>query len=626
MIAGNKYILFGIIHKIILITIVLLGFITIVASGGGGGGAGGAGGGGEETVNDTPSVEDEVSDPVSPDDNNDDINIPLPPANLAAVPSNSKIEITWEESSDSSGYNLYYSELPDVNKLNGNKIEDVQSPYTHSPLLNGTTVYYTITAYNDDGESSESIEASAQPFNTEPTAIIITPEAVISDKQFQVDASSSYDADGTIASYKLDFGDGSPIISQSEPIFNHVYQNNDKFILVLTVEDNEGATDTITSYIESGALFSSPVSISNSLDTYSQSPEIHIDELGNAYVMWQERGSEVRLAISNDQGSTFSEPKIVFPWDGSPVHSFNITNNGDYLHTAWTYLQTNGDTEILYSRSTDRGQSFEPPAFLSVVDGINSLIGGMASDGNNYLCAVMKNAEPGTTVNNISFTFSEDNGETFSYPAIISDFGAAPDVAIYGQYVFITWFEYNYTNTGVYFSRSEDFGRTFTDPVNICPACSRPWTPVVKVSNTGNIYIVWLDELPDSDLRNVMISKSVDHGLNFDTYTALPNMNIYQSKIGVFLDDEENIYLSFPGRDEPESQDVVLMYSTDKGATFSEPIYYPCLEWDDATAVSGPFLSKLPNNRLIFVWHELLPARRYSEIFWSVVENPIEQE
>jgi PKD repeat protein len=61
------------------------------------------------------------------------------------------------------------------------------------------------------------------------------------------DASDSYDPDGSIASYSWDYGDGETGEGASSV---HVYEQPGEYLVILTVVDDSGATDTISLIIE----------------------------------------------------------------------------------------------------------------------------------------------------------------------------------------------------------------------------------------------------------------------------------------------------------------------------------------------------------------------------------------
>ncbi|MGP5680072.1 PKD domain-containing protein [Glutamicibacter arilaitensis] len=72
------------------------------------------------------------------------------------------------------------------------------------------------------------------------------------------DASGSTDADGTIASYAWDFGDGQSTTVQTEGVL-HEYAQAGTYTVVLTITDDRGGTATKTQQIEAKAVNQPPV-------------------------------------------------------------------------------------------------------------------------------------------------------------------------------------------------------------------------------------------------------------------------------------------------------------------------------------------------------------------------------
>lgn len=56
----------------------------------------------------------------------------------------------------------------------------------------------------------------------------------------QFDASGSSDSDGTIVSYAFDFGDGSPMVTQSTPLTSHTYLSDGQYTATVSVTDDTG--------------------------------------------------------------------------------------------------------------------------------------------------------------------------------------------------------------------------------------------------------------------------------------------------------------------------------------------------------------------------------------------------
>ncbi|MFH1080941.1 MAG: GDSL-type esterase/lipase family protein [Pseudomonadota bacterium] len=93
---------------------------------------------------------------------------PPAPENIVSIGGNAQVRLSWGDASGATSYNIYWSNTAGVTKKSGTKISAVSSPYYHGGLNNGTAYYYVITAANQYGESSESVEVSAIPSPNNP--------------------------------------------------------------------------------------------------------------------------------------------------------------------------------------------------------------------------------------------------------------------------------------------------------------------------------------------------------------------------------------------------------------------------------------------------------------------------
>lgn len=123
-------------------------------------------------------------------------------------------------------------------------------------LLNGTDITPTASIAENDTHtfiyltynlSTNKIEIQGATVATPPTAHFApsTTNAYVDDT-VTFDASDSEDPDGTIANYEWNFDDGTPIITETDPVTSHVYKTAGNYTVTLTVTDNDGLSNATT--------------------------------------------------------------------------------------------------------------------------------------------------------------------------------------------------------------------------------------------------------------------------------------------------------------------------------------------------------------------------------------------
>jgi len=138
-------------------------------------------------------------------------------------------------------------------------------PIVTHPYLEDGEYFVKLSVY-DDSSLTGSKTTTKEVKNRSPIAVLLesTPSEIDVDQKVSLDATESYDPDGSIVSYTWGFGDGTA--DKGSTVF-HTYSDSGFYTLTLTVIDNDGATgelvflfnvinDSIPSSGEPFAMFS----------------------------------------------------------------------------------------------------------------------------------------------------------------------------------------------------------------------------------------------------------------------------------------------------------------------------------------------------------------------------------
>jgi len=164
----------------------------------------------------------------------------------------------------------------------------------------------------------------------------------------------SSDADGTIASYLWDFGDGQ---TSEEASPTHTYAAAGEVTVTLTVTDNGGATDEVSQTFD--------VNTPSGLECSDGSPDCELPIEADAVVSWQITSSECELT-----GNTFKV--IITPPTGTPVEETLFTDGCNEPVGVSHNLQ-NGAVitagTVITAQLISGGQTLELPPALRVAAG-----------------------------------------------------------------------------------------------------------------------------------------------------------------------------------------------------------------------------------------------------------------
>jgi hypothetical protein len=265
-------------------------------------------------------------------------------------------------------------------------------------------------------------------------------------------------------------------------------------------------------------------------------------------------GIYVRRSV--DGGKTWDkEPVPVIAWNGDepdikledmPRIWADTQPQSPYrgnLYVSWIEWQIDKSI-VLFSRSTDAGQSWSKPTRISTKAGfprddngaVVGIIGTVAPDGTQY---VVWNEGL-----NVTLAVSRNGGKSFEPSRPIFDvgppyFGGAagipgvsramgfPQVAIDGKSatLYVTWSDFRNGDVDVFVSRSSDHGRTWTpamrvndDPVHSGADQFLQWMAVDPTDGSVNVQFYDRRDDPMNRKTRVTLARSTDGGKTFTNY------------------------------------------------------------------------------------------------------------
>jgi PKD repeat protein len=159
--------------------------------------------------------------------------------------------------------------------------------------------------------ASACIPPTTPPGNVNPVAVAgATPSSGVAPLEVQLSSAGSADPDGTIAEFEWDFGDGSAVSTDADPI--HTYTTVGTFTATLTVTDDDGASATATT-------------------TVTTSPAANVPPVAAAAATPDSGTAPLEVSFSS-AGSTDSDGTIAgYEWDFGDGSA--VSTDADPTHT-----------------------------------------------------------------------------------------------------------------------------------------------------------------------------------------------------------------------------------------------------------------------------------------------------
>jgi hypothetical protein len=260
-------------------------------------------------------------------------------------------------------------------------------------------------------------------------------------------------------------------------------------------------------------------------------PSLAVNKNGKLrlYVTYHDNsnGATQAYIISTKKKTKFRAPRNLTPHTGGAFSPRVALDSGESVNVVW------GDTEdglakVLFARSTDLGLSFSEAIDVSRSAGAG-FDPEIAIDSNDAINVAWQDTAPGPSV--IMFSRSTDGGETFSEPMQISTgTGNATEAAIATDSagrISVVWVDDSTGNAEAYYARSTDGGSTFSDPVNVSNFPGGDIHKPTVVAFQDTVYVAFQngDLFGEDRIKNrqVFLAKSVNAGLSFEAPEQVSN-------------------------------------------------------------------------------------------------------
>ena len=323
--------------------------------------------------------------------------------------------------------------------------------------------------------------------------------------------------------------------------------------------------------------FSTPKNVSNNAD-YSFTPQIAVDAAGNIYMAWEDdtnANSNILFSRSTDGGATFLPAPAAKQVSNSLGCSFSPVMAVDaaaHINIVWEDSPdcSFGTSNIFFSRSTDGGMTFSAPTNLSAT--MNTALYSVpqiAVDTTGNI-NVLWESDTGNLA--IWFSSSRDGGATFSSPKMVS---TNPGGSLNAQIavdkngnINVVWEDDIAGHSDISFSRSTDNGLNFSPPMNLSNplgnCIANSNTPRIGLDIAANINVVWSNDCGGN--FDIFLSRSADNGASFSSPKNLSGTPGSSGNPQLFVDAAGNINVVW---EESSPADIFFVRSGDAGATFS---------------------------------------------------------
>ncbi len=273
--------------------------------------------------------------------------------------------------------------------------------------------------------------------------------------------------------------------------------------------------------------------------------------------------------------SIISQNKIFAAIENAQYPDIVTNGTGTYAYDIWT--KNDGTNDIIQvGSSSDYGANWNTPIDLSDIgqNATTPCFANETTEKNVFAIWVRSNG-----INDIiQFSSSLNYAQTWTSPQDLSATGqnaSNPHMItnFIGDHVYSIWQRSNSANDIIQFSRSTDFGQTFSNPVDLSDVGQNANTPQIATNiNENCVCSIWARSNGVNDI--IQFKHSSDYGVNWDSTVDLSETG-ENAKDPRIITNGSSIYAIW-ARQESGIYSAQFRKSIDSGDTFSDVIdLYP---------------------------------------------------
>jgi hypothetical protein len=294
----------------------------------------------------------------------------------------------------------------------------------------------------------------------------------------------------------------------------------------------------------------------------SRQPYMAIDDAGTLHIVWSD-SFRIVYVRSFDRGRTFTR-QIRLSGAGGAALRPRVAVRGSAVYVIWTQDISFHNKEIMFVRSSNRGQSFTSPRNISNTPG-DSQEGRIAVSPNGTIFVVWDEASPHR---NIALIRSFNGGISFERPRAL--FGVAMS------------------------------GCPPDSPTGACT----PYPGVAVDPRNGKVYVTWHDRVGAARDFQVLFSRSLDNGAHFFPVLNISNAPVHAHCASVAVGRDGRILVAYEVRKDrvDHKHDSFFAQSVNGGASCTRPIN---LAKGPSWAFSDyPYPAQGPDGTIIVGWED----------------------